>query len=222
MTSGRVLFFSAPRGFGKSTLANALLSDLNVLCLNAGAADFSLSALADEWDILLIDDFQSMQEETDAQTLCELIRSSPAQRFVLLSRGAPPGYLMAFQYTGLMSVLSADDLLFDRDDIRKLFAAHEVAVTDSEISGILKESVGYPLGAVIAVQCMTGGKSFGPEIVAQAFRQVFPISRPTSTAASTCRSAASCWSLLPLNALIWRWRGWSAEILMRANGWIGC
>ena len=173
MSGGRVLFFSAPCGFGKSTLANALLSDLNVLRLNASAADFSLSELADGWDILLIDDFQFMQEETDAQTLCELIRSSPAQRFVLLSRGAPPGYLMAFQYTGLMSVLSADDLLFDRDDIRKFFSAHEVAVTDSEISGILKESIGYPLGVVITMQCMSGGKSLRPEIIAQAFRQVF-------------------------------------------------
>ena len=39
---------------------------------------------------------------------------------MLLSRGAPPGCLMAFQYTGLMTVLEADDLLFDADDVRRL------------------------------------------------------------------------------------------------------
>ena len=40
---------------------------------------------------------------------------------VLLSRGVPPGCLMAFQYAGLMTVLEPDALLFDRDDIRALF-----------------------------------------------------------------------------------------------------
>lgn len=62
-----------------------------------------------------------MQGEHDWQMLCELIRAVPERRFVLLSRGVPPGCLTAFRYTGLMTVLEADDLLFDREDIRKLF-----------------------------------------------------------------------------------------------------
>ena len=33
-----------------------------------------------------------MQSETEGQTLCELIRSRPDRRFVILSRGAVPGY----------------------------------------------------------------------------------------------------------------------------------
>lgn len=37
---GRVLFFSAPCGFGKSTLSDALLSGRDVLRLNAGAGGF--------------------------------------------------------------------------------------------------------------------------------------------------------------------------------------
>lgn len=48
---------------------------------------FSLQALPDEWDILLIDDFQLLQEQETSQTLCELIRANPARRFVFLSRG---------------------------------------------------------------------------------------------------------------------------------------
>lgn len=92
---------------------------------------------------------------------------------MLLSRGAPPGYLTAFQYAGLMTTLEADDLLFDRDDIRKFFTAMEIEATDSEISGILRESIGYPLGVAVTARCMSGGKPFGPEIVAKAFREVF-------------------------------------------------
>jgi len=58
MERGRVLFFSAPCGFGKTALADALLSGRDVLRLNAGAADFALPALSDGWEILLIHDFQ--------------------------------------------------------------------------------------------------------------------------------------------------------------------
>ena len=170
---GRGLLFSAPCGFGKSTLADALLTDQNVLRLDAGAENFSLAALTDGWDVLLIDNAQQMQEESDGQLLCELIRANPAKRFVLLSRGAPPGYLAAFQYAGLMATLEADDLLFDREDVRKFFAGSGVTVTDSEISGILQESIGYPLGVAVTARCMSGGKPFGPEIVARAFREVF-------------------------------------------------
>ena len=54
MERGRVLFFSAPCGFGKTALADALLSGRDVLRLNAGAADFALPALSDGWDICLL------------------------------------------------------------------------------------------------------------------------------------------------------------------------
>ena len=173
LRQGRVLFFSAPCGFGKSAAADALLSGRDVLRLDVGTADFSLAALKDGWSILLIDNFQQMREEQDGQTLCELIRADPARRFILISRGTPPGYLTAFQYTGLMTTLEADDLLFDREDIRRFFAASGVPVTDGEISGILRESIGYPLGVAVTVRCMSGGKPFSPEIVARAFREVF-------------------------------------------------
>ena len=171
--SGRVLFLSAPCGFGKSTVANVLLKGRTVLRMSAGAPDFSLAALPKGWDVLLIDDFQFLQEESDRQCLCEQIRANGEKRFVLLSRGVVPGYLQMFQFAGLMTVLNADDLLFDRDDIRKLFAAVGIGATDGEISGILKESFGYPLGVVITARCMSGDRAFGPEIVTRAYQEVF-------------------------------------------------
>ena len=39
MQSGRILFFSAPCGFGKSTLAETLLAGQQVLSLTAGEPD---------------------------------------------------------------------------------------------------------------------------------------------------------------------------------------
>ena len=173
MAHGRVLFFSAPCGFGKTVLADALLRGRNVLRQSAADPDCAIPPSAQDWDILLIDDLQLMQEEAGQQALCELIRSSPERHFVLLSRGVPPGCLTAFQYTGLMTVLEADDLLFDADDVRRLFQLSGANVTDSEIDGILKESVGYPLGVAITARCMSPGKPWTPELVARVFREVF-------------------------------------------------
>lgn len=173
LRQGRVFFFGAPCGFGKSALAEALLAGRPVVRRSVSDADFSLPRAEEEWSTLLLDDLQLMQEESDWQALCELIRSSPQRRFVLLSRAAPPGCLMAFQYTGLMTVVDGDGLLFDREDVRKLFHAFGVEVTESEITGILKESSGHPLGVAITARSMAEGKPFGPELVAQTFREVF-------------------------------------------------
>ena len=173
MAHGRVLFFSAPCGFGKTVLADALLRGRNVLRQSAADPDCVIPPSAQDWDILLIDDLQFMQEEAGQQALCELIRSSPERHFVLLSRGVPPGCLTAFQYTGLMTVLEADDLLFDAGDVRRLFQLSGVNVTDSEIDGILKESVGYPLGVAITARCMSPDKPWTPELVAQVYHEVF-------------------------------------------------
>ena len=173
LRQGRVLFFSAPCGFGKTAVAEALLSSREVLRLPADSVGSKLPSAEADWQILLLDDLQDMQEEQDWNALCELIRACPERRFVLLSRGTPPGSLMAFQYTGLMTVLEADDLLFDADDVRRLFQLSGANVTDSEIDGILKESVGYPLGVAITARCMSPGKPWTPELVARVFREVF-------------------------------------------------
>ena len=177
----RVLFFSAPYGFGKTALAEALLDSMpgnsmdryRMRRLNAGAADFAIPSAAEDWDILLIDDLQLLQEERDLQTLCELIRTGAERRFVLLSRGAPPGSLMAFQYAGLMTVLEAEDLLFDQNDIRVLLQNCGITTTDNELAAIRQESIGYPLGVNIIARYMSGGRPFSKEIVAKGYREVF-------------------------------------------------
>ena len=125
-----ILFFSAPCGFGKTAVAQALLEGRRVWKLEGESARGADLETKKDWDILLMEDFQLFQEEEDQQALCALIRRSPDKRFVILSRGSPPGCLMAFQYAGLMTVIGPKDLLFDREDIRQLFDASGLPVTD--------------------------------------------------------------------------------------------
>lgn len=70
-----------------------------------------------------------------------------------------------------------DDLLFDREDIRRYFADNKVPVTESEISVIVKESLGCPLGVVMTARQMFGGKPLSREPVARAYREVFAYRR---------------------------------------------
>ncbi len=169
---GRVFFLSAPCGFGKTVLAEALLEGRSYLRLSADDPAFTLPSAEDKWNILLLDDLQQLHEDAEWQALCTLIRDNPQRRFVLLSRGAPAGCLMAFQYAGLMTVLTPDKLLFDRDDIRRLFEAAGTPVTESELTGILKESIGHPLGVAITARNMRD-RPFSPEVVTDSFREVF-------------------------------------------------
>ena len=85
MAGGRVLFFSAPCGFSKTTLAEALLRGQDVLHLSAGDEGFAFPPVDGRWRVLLLDDLQNMQDENDWNALCELIRSGSDRRFVLLS-----------------------------------------------------------------------------------------------------------------------------------------
>ena len=173
LANQRIFFFSAPCGFGKTTMARALLNGRSLLELDGGTARAADLAAKKDWDILLMDDFQLFQEEEDLQALCALVRESPDKRFVLLSRGSLPGCLMAFQYAGLMTVVGPKDLLFDQENIRAYFDAEGVAVTDGEIAGILKESIGYPLGVAVTARCMSGGVRFSQEIVGRSFQEVY-------------------------------------------------
>ena len=173
MARGRVLFFSAPCGCGKSTLARALLSGCQVLSLHVGEPGFALPADDEGWEVLLIDDLQQMTEEADRQALCQLIREYAGRRFVLLSRGAVPGWLMAFQYAGLMAVLDTNALLWDREDIRTLFHRQGTPVGESVITEILRETSGYPLGVAVTAHCMADGRPYSPELVAQCYHEVF-------------------------------------------------
>ncbi len=172
LARGRVLFFSAPCGCGKTALAEELLKGKAVYRLFAGEADFAFPQ-EEDWDILLIEDFQRLQEDAEQKALCEWIRNYPEKRFVLLSRGTPPGYLMAFQYAGLMQVLDTDALLFDREETRSFFQEKGVKITDSKLTKIMELTSGFPLGIAITARNMAQGRPLSSELVAQGFREVF-------------------------------------------------
>ena len=71
MAGGRVLFFSAPCGFGKTALAEALLRGQDVLHLSASDEGFALPPVDGRWRVLLLDD---LFDKLDAGRVEQLIR----------------------------------------------------------------------------------------------------------------------------------------------------
>ena len=173
MTDGRIIFFSAACGFGKSTAARELLKGKNVLSLSAADMKFALPDPEKSWDVLLIDDLQYIRREEDQQALVELIRDNPQRRFVLLSRALPPGWVLPFRVVGLMTTLDSDDLLFDRETTTRYLKRRGVDVSEQEITAIQKETMGYPLGVALAAGYIERTGSYNLEARKRGLRELF-------------------------------------------------
>ena len=181
MDHERILCFSAPCGFGKTCVAEALLAEQvstkrKILRLNPGEPDFAIPKSAEGWDILLIDDAQYINEDSDWQALCRVIRMSTNKKFIMLTRGAPEGCLMTFRYAGIMTVLRAEDLLFDSNDIRTVMHNSGIEISEVEAIEIKRISIGYPLGVIITARNITTSKDnnkLNKEIIARSFREVY-------------------------------------------------
>ena len=74
----RVIFFSAPCGFGKSTAATALLSNHKTCVFSAEDPEFLREPVPKNVDAIVIDSLPALKDPEDQQTLCAWIRESGA------------------------------------------------------------------------------------------------------------------------------------------------
>lgn len=154
----RVIFFSAPCGFGKSTAATALLSNHKTCVFSAEDPEFLREPVPKNVDAIVIDSLPALKDPEDQQTLCAWIRENPELHFVILSRGVLPGWLMPFRFTGLLQLIEARDLLFDRDTVRVFLEKNGCTPTEAEINVIIHDSLGYPLALTALSRLMQNGQ----------------------------------------------------------------
>lgn len=72
----RVIFFSAPCGFGKSTAATALLSNHKTCVFSAEDPEFLREPVPKNVDAIVIDSLPALKDPEDQQTLCAWIREN--------------------------------------------------------------------------------------------------------------------------------------------------
>lgn len=154
----RIILFSAPCGCGKTTSAKKLLERFLVCERSAAAHDFLAEPIPENCEVLLVDELHCLKDSEQQQAFCELIRSSQSRRFVLLSRGKTPGWLMPFQFAGVMAVFEMETLLFDRAAVQELLTAYGITErTEAEVTEIWRESIGHPAGLAIFCRRLSTG-----------------------------------------------------------------
>ncbi|MCI2047286.1 MAG: LuxR C-terminal-related transcriptional regulator [Faecalibacterium sp.] len=169
----RVILFSAPCGVGKTTVAAKLLARHTVCTYAAAQQDCLAAPIPPACDAVLIDDFQLLQDEEEQQTVCAWIRANPDKHFVFLSRGTVPGWLMPFQFTGLLCTIDTAAMMFDRAATAQFLAQNGVTVTDTELAAIQRDTQGYPLLLSLLCRCMAGGEGYSTAMLDKARQEMY-------------------------------------------------
>lgn len=173
LENGRAVLFSAPCGFGKTTTIRAILAGNRMIEVSAGSPDFQLPDVSDRWNLLVVDDLQELTDEKLQRALCEMIRENPRRRFVFLSRGIVPGWLVPFEIVGMLAVFRAQDLLLDRESVGQLLEAYGVSVPDVMLTSIYRQSAGYPLAISLLARRMMRGDAYGKAVSNQVRQEIF-------------------------------------------------
>ncbi len=171
MEYGRILLFCAPCGFGKTTVARELLK--NKRFYECSAEKLNFAALSESYDVLLVDNLQLLQEQDRQQLLCDFIRENPQKRFVFLSRGLAPGWLIPFRFSGLMITVDTKEMFFDRDLTAQLFSDCGIVLSETELTKILRGTMGYPLALSILTRYMRDGAEYNNVLSEKIVREIF-------------------------------------------------
>lgn len=152
---GGAVLFSAPCGYGKTAVARALLAGRRTAYIDARAEDLALPDAPGDWDTLLLDELPALREE-DRRALCALLRDAPEKRFVLLSRGPVPGWLLPLQAAGELTVFTRAALTLGPDEALRLLRA-KGSEPAGRISDILRRTEGYPPALISAARHLRSG-----------------------------------------------------------------
>lgn len=169
----RVILFSAPCGCGKTTTATALLKGHTVCALNAADAVFAPESIPPDCDAVLVDNLQYLLEPERRETLCNLIRNRTDLHFVLLGRGAIPGWLMPFQFAGILLTIDTITLNFDRQTAQRMLESRGITVSPGEMSKIQQDIKGYPIAMDILCRKLKDGGAYSLEIFDAIKRELF-------------------------------------------------
>jgi len=169
----RIILFSAPCGCGKTTTATALLSGHAVCTLNAADSEFLPENITPDCDAVLVDNLQYLLEPERREALCNLIRSQTDLHFVLLGRRPVPGWLMPFQFAGILLTIETLTLNFDRSTAQRMLESRGIAVSPVELSAIQRDLKGYPIAMDILCRKLKDGAIYSVDILNAIKRELF-------------------------------------------------
>lgn len=175
MSGGRILLFEAPCGFGKTTLARALIKNFGAKAFEiyANETDFNIDFEKDSFDVLMVEDIHNIRGTAEYQNLCSLVRNYPDKRFVFTTRGAISGELIPFRIAGLLDEINENDMFFDKPLVSDFFSSNNILLSETELNSVMKETMGYPLALKFLAEKMSHGTPYGKKLLEEIKYDIF-------------------------------------------------
>jgi len=115
--------------------------------------------------VLVLDDFQEIDDVKILQDLAGLLRHPPPQlHLILITRTEPTMPLHRLRAAGGLAEIRADELAFTAGEAADLFARHELILSVDDIAALVDRTEGWPTGLKLAAAFLTGPD--GPRPVA--------------------------------------------------------
>lgn len=140
----RILMFSAPLGYGKTSVCKTLLKRQKVTTFNCDEDNAFEKELVAKCSAVVVDDLQCIKPE-DQTKLLNLIKSHEDIHFVLLSSGATPSWLMVYSLVGTMYTFDKKELLLDRQTIHDVLEKCGTPISEKQVEKIEQITCCVPL-----------------------------------------------------------------------------
>lgn len=172
----RIVFVTAPLGFGKTVLVRRMLAGQRFCELDALAEDLPSRLEPEElarYDAVVIDNLHAAQDQgRDISEVCRAaIVARPQTQFVLVSRAPMPGWLLRFFVGGEVLLVTRDDLWLSDADIASLLREAGVTPSPDTVEGLVRMARRYPFATVLAVRHLQGGMAWGPSLGDRVFEE---------------------------------------------------
>lgn len=171
VSENKITFVSAGAGWGKTAVAEQLLFRLPHHTLSIQGA--SPIHIAQRDSLVLLDDFQTLTPRMERR-LQSIVRQSRRRRFVLLSRGPLPDWLLPYRQTGELRQFDAEDLALDMICLVRLAKDYGLDLPAAELRHVRRETGGHPVLTRLLLEALSAGDGLCQETVDTARRRFEP------------------------------------------------
>lgn len=168
----RIIFFGAPCGCGKTTVAHELLRTKNA-DFRSAAEDGCTDAIGADAEAVVIDDLQMLTDENAQKAVSEMIRTCQEKKFILISRGALPGWLMPFELAGTMEIFNIRDFLLDAQSSRRMLETGGARVGSDTLRNICRDVNGYPVALAALSRLLASGAAYNTQLLTAVKTELF-------------------------------------------------
>lgn len=168
VSENKITFISAGAGWGKTAVAEHLLSRLPHRTVSVqGMAPVNITQRD---RLVLLDDFQILTPRMERR-LQSILRQSRNPRFVLLSRGPLPDWLLSYRQNGELRQFGAEDLALDMVCLVRLAKDYGLDLPAAKLRYVRKETGGHPILTQLLLEALSAGDELCQETVDTARRR---------------------------------------------------